>query len=409
VRFIASWNRLRKDAGFSRLNPNTWRQTGKYWAGDLRRDMAVYQRRGAWWIDYYYQDRRHRQKIGSRKKDAEEALSRIKVQIAAGEFVPPDERKRSDRQRRDSMLFRDFAEKEFLPWSETEHAASHHQRLRSIFNAHLVPFFGDYRLDEITSRLVASYKTTRRRAVYTKGEGKRKRVHPVNAATVNRELCALKVMFKKAVEWDYIENNPTLSVKVSKETPKEVRLLEGDEIVRLIECLPDHLKALVACAVYAGLRRSELFHLRWSDIYWKTGEIAVVSRQEHHTKNYTTRRIPMNDALQEMLRRHPHRLGSPYVFCNAQGEPYDNVRKALLTAATAAGIDGRVTLHPLRHAFCSHALMQGIDPRTVQKWMGHQDLKTTLKYAHVSPAHEREAIQRLRYDQIDRSFVEKTG
>ena len=42
--------------------------------------------------------------------------------------------------------------------------------------------------------------------------------------------------------------------------------------------------------------------------------------------------------------------------------------------------------------------MRGIDPRTVQKWMGHRDLTTTLRYAHVSPDHERAAIQRLRYD-----------
>jgi len=41
--------------------------------------------------------------------------------------------------------------------------------------------------------------------------------------------------------------------------------------------------------------------------------------------------------------------------------------------------------------------MQGIDPRTVQKWMGHRDLKTTLRYAHVSPDHEKTAIQRLTY------------
>ena len=90
-------------------------------------------------------------------------------------------------------------------------------------------------------------------------------------------------------------------------------------------------------------------------------------------------------------------MGSPYVFSNDQGKPYDNVRKSLLAAAKAAGIEGGITLHPLRHAFCSHALMQGIDPRTVQKWMGHSDLKTTLRYAHVSPDHEREAIQRLKY------------
>ena len=38
--------------------------------------------------------------------------------------------------------------------------------------------------------------------------------------------------------------------------------------------------------------------------------------------------------------------------------------------------------------------MSGVDPRTVQKWMGHKDLKTTLRYAHVSPDHEKAAIER---------------
>ena len=42
--------------------------------------------------------------------------------------------------------------------------------------------------------------------------------------------------------------------------------------------------------------------------------------------------------------------------------------------------------------------MQGIDPRTVQKWMGHKSMQTTLRYAHVSPDHEKAAIQRLQYN-----------
>jgi len=42
--------------------------------------------------------------------------------------------------------------------------------------------------------------------------------------------------------------------------------------------------------------------------------------------------------------------------------------------------------------------MQGVDPRTVQKWAGHKNLSTTLKYLHVSPDHEKVAIQRLRYE-----------
>ncbi|MBT4500547.1 MAG: tyrosine-type recombinase/integrase [Gemmatimonadetes bacterium] len=66
-------------------------------------------------------------------------------------------------------------------------------------------------------------------------------------------------------------------------------------------------------------------------------------------------------------------------------------------AADRAKVEGPIKLHQLRHAFCSHALMQGIDPRTVQKWMGHKDLKTTLRYAHVSPDHERSPIQKLQF------------
>ncbi len=106
----------------------------------------------------------------------------------------------------------------------------------------------------------------------------------------------------------------------------------------------------------------------------------------------------MNNALVEALRRHPRRLGSLYVFCNDEGKPYDNIRTALRGAAKRAGIDGGIGLHQLRHAFCSYALMQGIDARTIQKWMGHKDLATTLCYAHVSPDHEKSAIQRLRYE-----------
>ena len=123
----------------------------------------------------------------------------------------------------------------------------------------------------------------------------------------------------------------------------------------------------------------------------------MVSSEMHPTKGKRSRRIPINDALHEALRRHPRRLGCPWVF-NQEGKPYDNVRKGLHTAAQLAGIEDGVGMHQLRHAFCSHGLMQGVDPRTMQKWMGHRSLTTTLKYAHVSPDHEKAAIQRLRYD-----------
>ncbi len=83
---------------------------------------------------------------------------------------------------------------------------------------------------------------------------------------------------------------------------------------------------------------------------------------------------------------------------NYQGKPYTNVRKSLKAAAERAGIEGFVGLHQIRHAFCSHAQMQGAYPVVVQGWMGHKSLTTTERYAHVSPDHEKAAIQMLRYD-----------
>ena len=91
-------------------------------------------------------------------------------------------------------------------------------------------------------------------------------------------------------------------------------------------------------------------------------------------------------------------VGDAPGVCNKDGESYDNVRSALRSAAGRAGIEDGIGMHQLRHAFCSHGLMMGVDPRTMQKWMGHKDLATTLRYAHVSPDHEKAAIQRLRYE-----------
>ena len=87
----------------------------------------------------------------------------------------------------------------------------------------------------------------------------------------------------------------------------------------------------------------------------------------------------MNPYLVEALSRHKRHhivVGSPYVFSNREGRPYTDIRDSLNEAARQARIEGEVKMHQLRHAFCSLALMQGIDPRTVQKWMGHKDRRS---------------------------------
>jgi len=288
-------------------------------------------------------------------------------------------------------LFEDFAKEEFLPWSKVEHSTGHHNQLRIILNAHLIPYFRGLHLHEITPKQIEDYK--------------RLRVGKANRATVNREIFCLKKLFREAVEWYKTDVNPSAGIKTLKEAPKTPRLLEEEEVSRLLaacyqEPCPVNLYALVCCMVFAGLRKAEVFNLRWDGIDLKREELIVRSRPEWHTKNYENRTIPMNGILIDALRKAPCRSGCSLVFPNPEGTAYKNthyIKAALDRAAAEAGIEDGVTFHQLRHSFCSHAQMQGIDARTVQRWMGHKDLRTTLRYSHVSADHEKAAIKRLRY------------
>ena len=352
-----------------------------------------------WYVDVRFRigDKRgrYRKRISRKKKDAEATELRIRQQLAAGTWLPEDEREPAAAAPT-VISFAEFAREHYLPWSELNHGVNHHSEQRRMVETHLAPTFGEQPLDKITRLDVVAYMTARRRATW-KGQGHRK-AKPVSPATVNRELACLKRLFRCAVEWDTVAMSPTQGVKDFKEQKNPPGLLTKDEVRRLLEALPDHLRALVGMACYAGLRRTEIFQLEWRDLNLKGGTVSVlpVSAKGKSVKTNEARHIPINPALRQLLAEHQRIVGWSLVFPNRKGGRYDKIDKQLDGAAREAGIE-RVRMHQLRHTFCSHCFMDGIDARTIQKWMGHKSLATTLKYAHVSPDHEKHAMEKLHY------------
>jgi len=236
-------------------------------------------------------------------------------------------------------------------------------------------------LIDITRRDVESYVSMRRAS-------------GLADATVNRELCCLKNMLSKAVDWNYLETNPAWGVKQRKENPGAFDFLRRDELDRFLSAVTPTWRTFFTLAVYTGMRKGELLSLRWENLDLRSGIITVPD-----SKNGDCRYIPMNTAVRDTIICHPKRIldGSvcSYVFSNKDGRPRVDPRTAFRKALELAGIERNLRIHDLRHTFASILVMEGVDLRTIANLLGHRDIKMTMRYAHLAPEHLKEAVEKL--------------
>jgi integrase len=208
-------------------------------------------------------------------------------------------------------------------------------------------------------------------------------------ATVNRDIVVLRHMFVKAMAWGKALSNPVAHVKPLRASNRRLRYLSHEEMARLLDVADETLRPVLITALHSGLRRGELFALTWQDIDFKHGVIRVVQ-----TKSGKPREIPMSETLRATLQHLPRCIDSDYVFPGKTGHRLVDIRKRFHRALREAGIEGFV-FHDLRHTFASHLVMVGVDLVSVKEFLGHADLKMTLRYAHLAPDYKREAIRRL--------------
>ncbi len=273
---------------------------------------------------------------------------------------------------------------EFLSHSETNNKPSSFETKTSIVNVHLLPVFGDMRMSEIGDREIEAYKAQKLR------EGSA-------AKTVNNQLAVLGRMRSLASKWFTL---PTPS-KIEWLRLEEVDFdfLDFNESERLLAAAEVEWRPMITMGLKAGLRLGEMLALRWEDADLVAGRIVVrrsVSRGKVTSpKGGRSRELPLGEGVRRALKEHRHLRGE-LVLCGQDGRMFtkNECKWPLWRACKRAGLR-RIGWHVLRHTFASHLVMRGVPLKAVQELLGHSDIRTTMRYAHLSPDVTRHAVRLL--------------
>jgi site-specific recombinase XerD len=230
----------------------------------------------------------------------------------------------------------------------------------------------------------------------------------LSARTIQSRCSALRFLFVKTLRRPYLPDE----IPFPKCPRKLATVLSLEEVARLIDSARNLMHRTMLMILYAtGLRRSELCHLKVSDIDSERMVIHV------HGKGSHERDVLLTPKLLETLREYwrwmkPKTFLFPGTVKNWRADvPITEkiVWDAVAHAVKHAGIKKRVSPHTLRHCFATHMLEAGADLRTIQVLLGHSKLEHTTVYLHLSRRHLQaipsplEAIEVSRPDEVKRS------
>jgi len=228
------------------------------------------------------------------------------------------------------------------------------------------------------------------------------RLAQVSFATVSKELGLLKAAFRGAIRWAWASRSPFLGVRLNQEGTPRTRWLSDDEETRLLEHCPAPLRDMVMLGLDTGLRPGNL--VRFQCAWVQLGAACLIIPREHTKTKKIPLTIPLTRRAVDIVYRYLARARSDYLFLSQAGDAYTcaEVNRALQRAAVKSGICD-ICLYTLRHSFISRLVQAGVSLPEVAALAGHQDIRMTMRYAHLAPQHLRDSIAALEARRIRRS------
>lgn len=337
--------------------------------------MTVRKRKdtGKWVSDFYYNGERFVKtlKFARTKKEAEQAEAVIMNQVfqqAYGFEAKPDK------------LFENFVVETFLPYSETNKKSFYYDVLICRV---LIQAFQSKTLRQITPPMIEGLK----QELFNKPTKHGQKRSP---ATVNRHLSALSKIFSLAEDAELVDSNPCKRVRKFQLDNQRMRVLSAEEEVRLISALEKNelVKQIVQFALHTGMRRGEIFSLKWFDLDFNRNFIQV-----RVSKSNKKRLVPMNETVRWLLVSLEKK--SEFVFPSPKtNSRLNQIKTSFRKAVKRAGLED-FRFHDLRHTAASRMAEAGASPFTLMQILGHSDIRMTSRYTHSTDVAIRKAVENL--------------
>ncbi len=340
-----------------------------------------------WWIQYCHRGKNFRESAHSTKEsDARNLLRKRHGEMGKGHFVGPQVEKTTFDDMAD-MLVNDYKANGRSSLTRAEDA-----------NGHLKGFFGGDKAVDITTDRVTAYVTSRQ------AEG-------AANATINKELAALKRMFKLAEVARKVAYRPYIAALALNNVRKG--FFEAEQFNSVLSHLPDDIKPVAEVAYVTG---------------WRVHD-EILTRQRHHvdlnaswlrlepgeTKNREGRMFPLTPRLRAVVERQIRKTEAlqratgqiiPFLF-HRNGKQIKTFRRSWVTACRLAGVPGRIP-HDFRRTAVRNLERAGVPRSAAMEMVGHKTESIYRRYAIADEGMLREAGKKLeRFDAADRKAAQK--
>jgi integrase len=330
-------------------------------------------------IDFYANGKRHREKVEGGLTKAREELEKRRKAGRSGTFVSQHRMRKFTVEDLIKKYKEDKAENPYFEKTETHYL--------DIIEKH----FQGRKLLSIKPWDISEFLKDRKAVLKSNGQSR-------SNASVNRELALLRHILNTAVFNEMLEVNPfdkfsreqkREQKKVFLEEPERNRVLEPEELDKILPHCRPYLRNIILGLLYTGLRVRDLLRLKWSDIDWKKQTITFLEKKKHDKKGEK----PLTQDMMNLLTTIP-KSESGFIFVGDQGEPIKNPPKGFERMRKKAGILD-IRMRDLRRSSASALLARGASLPAIQQHLGHTELAMTEEYLHLNLEQKRDEIKKL--------------